>query len=68
VRFAEPTNLAAYQDRHAIALEDPDCFARMEQVEFAQRFDDTPLERPGLAGMRRNWAAAYRSLSSEDVK
>lgn len=61
VRFAEPTAIAAYQDRGAIATSDPEFFERMTPDEFTARFADTPLERPGLSGMRRNWAAAFRS-------
>ena len=61
VRFAEPTTLAAYADRGAIATGDPGFFDRMSAEEFSARFADTPLERPGLSGMRRNWAAAFQS-------
>ena len=61
VRFARPTGRAEYQDRGTIDLTDPDYFARLSEVEFAERFGDTPLERPGLTGMRRNWAAALQS-------
>jgi epoxyqueuosine reductase len=61
VRFAVPTSEPAYQDRGAIGVEDPDFFDRMTPEEFSRQFGDTPLERPGLAGMRRNWAAAFRS-------
>ncbi|NOT10011.1 MAG: tRNA epoxyqueuosine(34) reductase QueG [Gemmatimonadales bacterium] len=61
-RFAEPTAVAAYQERGAIGINDPEYFERMTPEEFTLRFGDTPLERPGLAGMRRNWAAASRSL------
>ncbi|HEX7023264.1 MAG TPA: tRNA epoxyqueuosine(34) reductase QueG [Gemmatimonadales bacterium] len=62
VRFAEPTPLAEYQDRGVIPDGDPAFFERMTQAEFDAKFGDTPLARPGLAGMRRNWAAATRSL------
>jgi epoxyqueuosine reductase len=62
VRFAVPASRPEYQDREAIATGDPACFDRMDEAEFARRFADTPLERPGLAGMRRNWAAAFHSL------
>lgn len=62
LRFAEPTAVAAYKDRGEVAVDDPAFFARMSEAEFAGRFQDTPLERPGLAGMRRNWAAAFHSL------
>ncbi len=34
----------------------------MTEEEFADRFGDTPLERPGLAGMRRNFRAAFASV------
>ena len=61
VRFAVPTVLPAYQDRGAIAVDDPGFFDRMTPEEFSGRFGDTPLERPGLPGMRRNWAAGFRS-------
>jgi epoxyqueuosine reductase len=61
-RFAEPTTVAEYQDRGAVETGNPGFFEEMSDDEFAERFGDTPLARPGLAGMRRNWAAAARSL------
>ncbi len=61
-RFAKPTTLGEYQDRGAVDTGDSRFFERMSEAHFAERFGDTPLERPGLAGMRRNWAAAARSL------
>lgn len=36
-----------------------DTFERMDEAEFARRFGDTPFARPGLAGMRRNFRAAF---------
>ncbi len=62
VRFAEPGPRAEYHDRGTPATDDPGYFDRMEESEFTARFGDTPLSRPGLAGMKRNWAAAFRSL------
>jgi len=62
-RFAEPTTVTAYHDRGDADGTDPDFFEGMEEMEFARRFGDTPLERPGLQGMRRNWRAAWRSLN-----
>ena len=62
-RFAEPSAVPEYQDRDAIDTGNPAFFEEMNDVEFAERFGDTPLERPGLSGMRRNWAAAARSLN-----
>ncbi len=62
VRFAAPTERVEYRDRGALDLADPGFFERMSPGDFDARFGDTPLERPGLAGMRRNWATASRRL------
>ena len=61
-RFAAATDRSAYQDRGDIPLDDPDFFERLDAAGFAARFADTPLERPGLVRMRRNFATAYQSL------
>jgi epoxyqueuosine reductase len=58
VRFAEPTRRTEYFAREVPDRHDPGYFERMSQTEFAGLFGDTPLERPGLAGMRRNWKMA----------
>jgi epoxyqueuosine reductase len=63
-RFATPTAQEEYRDRGALTRSDPAFFERMTPAEFQRRFGDTPLERPGLTGMRRNWAAAFRSRVS----
>ena len=63
-RFAVPSPVAAYRDRAAIPRLDPGFFDRMTDTEFAERFGDTPLERPGLVGMRRNFTHAFASLDS----
>jgi epoxyqueuosine reductase len=60
-RFAAPTAIAAFHDRGEVDGTDPEFFERMDEEEFDRRFGDTPLERPGLAGMRRNWRAAWQS-------
>jgi hypothetical protein len=39
-------------------------FDRMTPEEFTSRFGHTPFERPGLAGMRRNYRAAFGATSS----
>lgn len=65
VRFAQPTARPEYRDRGALGVRDPGFFDRMDDREFSARFGDTPLERPGLAGMRRNWRAAFESLGAE---
>ena len=46
------------QPHHMVVLH----FERMDEAEFARRFGDTPLARPGLAGMRRNLPAALASI------
>lgn len=60
-RFAEPTRVAAFEPDQGGEPDtaDPGYFDRMTEDEFAGRFGHTPLERPGLPGMRRNWAAAH---------
>jgi epoxyqueuosine reductase len=62
-RFAAPSNVPEFRSRTVLAGEDPDMFERMDELEFAQRFGDTPLERPGLVGMRRNVRAAMASVA-----
>jgi epoxyqueuosine reductase len=64
LRFAEESPVAEYQDRGAMDPSDPGFFERMTEEEFTGRFGDTPLERPGLPGMRRNWAAAFTTLET----
>ena len=58
-RFAAPGTVDAYRSREALAESDPSFFERMSPDEFDRRFGDTPLERPGLEGMRRNFRAAF---------
>lgn len=55
----------AFHSREALDGADPDYFERMDEDEFARRFGDTPLERPGLAGMRRNFRAAFGRHTSK---
>jgi epoxyqueuosine reductase len=58
-RFAAPGSIEAFRSRDALAGAGPEFFERMDEEEFDRRFGDTPLERPGLAGMRRNFRAAF---------
>ena len=60
-RFATDTRIPEFQPRHTLDGAAPHFFEEMSQDEFDRRFADTPLERPGLAGMRRNFRAANRS-------
>ncbi len=66
-RFAEPTSIPAFLPRTAPDLADPDYFERMDEEEFGRLFADSPLSRPGLAGMRRNWAAAFSGSAKREV-
>ncbi len=69
VRFAEPTPRTEYFAREVPDLHDPDYFERMSEAEFTALFADTPLERPGLAGMRRNWKMATECrVQSEECR
>jgi epoxyqueuosine reductase len=58
LRFAEPATADEFRPRHALDGAGPELFDEMDEEEFARRFGDTPLERPGLRGMRRNFHAA----------
>ncbi len=60
VQFARATadpELAPRAESRSLDLEQ---LGKMDDATFAARFGDTPFERPGAAGMRRN-AAAVRS-------
>lgn len=60
-RFAEPSSSAEFQRREEPAKR-PDYFEMMGDGDFDATFGDTPFERPGLDGMRRNWKAALGSV------
>jgi len=62
-RFAESTPHPEFAPRPVWEELGADAFDRMDPEEFENRFGDTPLERPGLEGMRRNWRLARESLS-----
>ena len=57
VTFARPTADAQLGVRREIAAPDLDLLLEIEPDRFDRRFGDTPFERPGVAGMRRNAAA-----------
>jgi epoxyqueuosine reductase len=59
-RFAVETTVPEFRPRDTLEGLYPDLFEQMTEEEFDHRFADTPLERPGLAGMRRNFRAASR--------
>jgi epoxyqueuosine reductase len=58
LRFAEPASPDTFARRDGFAGAGADLFDEMDEEEFARRYGDTPLERAGLQGMRRNFHAA----------
>jgi epoxyqueuosine reductase len=65
-RFASESSIAEYRPRTSLADAGPEHFERMDEQEFTRRYGDTPLARPGLAGMRRNFRAVHRSSHLPD--
>ncbi len=65
-RFAQPTGVAEFAPAAALEGSGLEFFEGMEEGVFAERFGDTPLDRPGLLGMRRNYRAAFRSAVSSE--
>ncbi|HSR92557.1 MAG TPA: tRNA epoxyqueuosine(34) reductase QueG [Gemmatimonadales bacterium] len=62
VRFATESSVPEFRPRSALADAGPEFFEELDEPEFQARFGDTPLQRPGLDRMRRNWRAAWTSL------
>jgi len=58
VRFARATTDPALAPRADLVAPHPHEFLELEEEAFARRYGDTPFERPGRGGMRRNAAAA----------
>lgn len=57
-RFSGPTEIAEFLPNADLGAT-PELFEEMSPEQFARRFGDTPLERPGLEGMRRNYRAVF---------
>ncbi len=62
LRFAEETRVADFHPRRQVQPRDARQFERMSEEEFACRFGDTAMRRPGLRNMRRNVRAAMASV------
>lgn len=62
IRFAAaaPDPVEAYRARSEPGRQQPDWFDQMTEEEFDRRYGDTPLERPGLTGMRRNYHTVFQ--------
>ena len=65
-RFSAPSDILEFKPRQAFDGAGPEFFDSMSEAEFEERFSDTPLSRPGLERMRRNWKAAWQNLSQPD--
>lgn len=62
LRFAVDSAVPEFRPRGELRGADDGYFDRMTEEEFQARFGDTPLARPGLERMRRNWRLAWASL------
>ena len=62
VRFATESSVPEFRPRASLDHAGPDFFEKLDEPAFAADFGDTPLQRPGLERMRRNWRAAWTSL------
>jgi epoxyqueuosine reductase len=62
LRFAEDTQIEEFRPRNDLAGAGPTHFDAMTEAEFGRKFADTPLSRPGLELMRRNWRNAVATL------
>jgi len=62
LRFATDSAVPEFRNRGELREAPEDYFDRMTSEEFEARFRDTPLARPGLERMRRNWRTAWASL------
>ena len=67
-KFALPSAIQDYAPRPEPDVHDREYFERLTPEDFERLFGDTPLERPGLEGMRRNWKAAFGPLVGPDSR
>ena len=61
VKFARPATHPDLAPQSELAALDLAALSSGDPADFERRFGDTPLERPGFAGMRRNAAAAQHN-------
>ncbi len=64
VSFAQATADPQLAPRPELAAPDAREFLELDEETFARRYGDTPFERPGREGMRRNAAAARGGKTS----
>ena len=58
VKFAEESGIPEYEPRGHLRGATAETLDAMDDAEFGARYAGTPLDRPGLTGMRRNLSAA----------
>jgi epoxyqueuosine reductase len=63
-RFAEPTGIPEFRSESPLAGSGSTFFETMTEEEFRERYGQSPLERPGLDGMRRNFRAVFQPETS----
>ena len=68
VSFARPTADAALSPRDELAAPEVASLAAAGAAEFERRYGDTPFERPGAGGMRRNVAAVRANMRRDSIE
>ncbi len=68
VSFARPTADAALAPRDELAAPEVASLAEAGAAEFERRYGDTPFERPGAGGMRRNVAAVRANMRRDSIE
>jgi epoxyqueuosine reductase len=58
-RFAQTTAISDFHPDPRLPGREASFFEEMTETEFSHRFGQSPLERAGLEGMRRNYRAAF---------
>jgi epoxyqueuosine reductase len=64
-RFAEPTAIPEFLPGAELSAT-AELFEAMSPEEFTERFGNSPLERPGLERMRRNYRAVFGARAPAD--
>jgi epoxyqueuosine reductase len=62
ISFAHPADDPALGIDPGLAQLDLENLATISETDFRERYGCTPLERPGITGMRRNATIAMRNL------
>ncbi len=60
-KFSQPTREPRYQPREGVTDTPPGTWAALDEEAFAERFEGTPVERPGYEGFMRNVRTAMEN-------